>query len=241
MTIPAVQVTNVDFAYNGAEKILAHVNLTIEPGEFVGVIGPNGGGKTTLLKLLMGFLTPQAGEIRILGNEPQKNRRIIGYVPQFNLFDRDFPITVRKAVLMGRLQGNNIFKRFSKEDMRIVVESLAKMEVDNLLDKPLKELSGGQLQRVMIARALACSPKILLLDEPTANVDIHAEKGLFELLQNLKGQVTVLVVSHDIGFISKYVERVACVNCQLFVHDTMDLTPDALAKVYHIPVKAIHH
>lgn len=234
MTID-ISLQDVNFAYNSGPNVLDNINLEIVRGEFVGIVGPNGGGKTTLLKLIIGLLQPDKGKVVIT-----KNR--VGYVPQFSTFQNDFPISVAETVLMGRLGTNRAIGGYSKVDKQKMRETLAKLEIEALHNKPIDSLSGGQLQRVMVARALVCEPQILLLDEPTANVDVPAEKNIFDLLKMInKEGITILVVSHDIGFISQYIARVVCVNRELRCHPTSKLTPRLLQELYGMPVRVVRH
>lgn len=236
-----ISLENINFAYNHSPSILQNVNLQIANGEFIGIVGPNGGGKTTLLKLILGLLRPLSGTIKIFDQPLELARTMIGYVPQFSYFDRDFPISVEQVVLSGRLGKTNIFGKYNNKDKEIVCEILQQLEIMHLLKKSINELSGGQLQRVMIARALASEPKLLLFDEPTANIDIHAEKNIFDLLKVINKKITILLVSHDIGFISHYINKVVCVNTTVACHHTSELTPELIMTLYDIPIKAIRH
>lgn len=236
-----IKLQQVNFAYQAAQLALQEVDLEVTRGEFLGIIGPNGGGKTTLLRLLLGLLKPLSGVIDILGTKPGAANRQIGYVPQFTTFNLEFPISVLEVVLIGRLGKARSFFSYSKEDRVKALEVLQQLGIAECYKQPIATLSGGQLQRVMLARALVCEPKILLLDEPTANIDIHAEKNIFELLQAINSKVTILVVSHDLGFISKYIKRVACLNRKLICHDTFALTPEIIQQVYGIPIRVISH
>ncbi|MCV6638537.1 ABC transporter ATP-binding protein [Candidatus Albibeggiatoa sp. nov. NOAA] len=236
----AIQLDNVSFAYD-APTILENINLTIEIKEFLGIVGPNGGGKSTLLKIMLGLLKPTQGQALVFGESPAKQRINIGYVPQFANFPRHFPITVQETVLTGRLGVTRSWLGFSREDKAIAHEAMQTTHIADLAKRQIGQLSGGQLQRVLIARALACQPKILILDEPTANIDQRVEEDIFDLLKQLNQELTVIVVSHDIGFISAYVSRVACLNKTLLCHQTAPVTPQELEQLYHIPVRAIQH
>lgn len=238
---PVIVFDKVNFAYNADLIALQNSSFTIKAGEFLAVIGPNGGGKTTILKLIMGLLTPTAGEIKILGKSPRLVRNEIGYVPQFSTFNRDFPISVANTVLLGRLGSAKNFFGYSKEDKEIAHDFLVKLNIEHLAKRPIGSLSGGQLQRVLVARALASKPKLLLLDEPTANVDIHAEQSIFDLLSFLNHEVTIVLVSHDIGFVAQYIDRVLCVNKSVFCHNTAALTPELIEKLYGIKVHVVDH
>lgn len=237
-----IQLQQVDFSYQPTIPVLEQINLSIESGEFLGIIGPNGGGKTTLLKLILGLIQPTGGRITVLGNPPRKSRSKIGYVPQFKTFNLDFPISVLDIVLMGRLGQSASAVGFNKNDRQIAREILATLDIEPLEKKPIGTLSGGQIQRVMLARALTGKPDILLLDEPTANVDIHAEKNIFDFLKTLSQKgITILVVSHDIGFISPYIKRVACINKTLICHETQKLNAEFMQELYGFPIRAIKH
>lgn len=240
MKNPVIEIEKLSFSYNGS-AILRQVDLEVGRGEFLGIIGPNGGGKSTLLKLILGLLSPDQGHIKVLGTTPVRARRRIGYCPQYGSFERGFPITVSEAVHHARLRGWRPFQRLSEQDNEIVARAMADMGLSGKERTPIADLSGGQLQRVLIARALACEPEILLLDEPVAHVDPLGGAGLFEKLRELSEQLTILVVSHDIGFISSYVNRVACVNRTLDCHVTADITGEVMDRLYGDHVKIIDH
>ncbi len=238
--VPAIEVEGVDFAY-GATPVLENIHLTVEQGAFWGLVGPNGGGKSTLLKLILGLLRPARGRIRVLGLPPERARLEVGYVPQFATFRRDFPILVRAVVAMGRLGRAPVFGPWREGDRAAVARAMGEAEVEGLAQRPIGSLSGGQLQRVLVARALAAEPKILLLDEPTANIDQRGERDIFDLLRKLNERLTIVVVSHDIAFISQYVQQVACLNRTLLCHATDALSPELLERLYGAAVRAISH
>jgi zinc transport system ATP-binding protein len=221
---------NVSFAYHSV-PILENVNFVVDRGEFVTIVGPNGGGKTTLLKLLLGLLHPDAGEIRILGEKPEKSRFRIGYMPQHVFLDIKFPVTVLDVVLLGRL-GNRIGGRYTKKDRDMAELALNEVQLSHLSGTLFSEISGGQRQRVLIARALCIDPEVLLLDEPTANIDPEVEKNLLEILQELNKRMTILMVSHDIGFVSQVVERVICVNRRVVIHPTSEINGTLIKDIY---------
>jgi zinc transport system ATP-binding protein len=236
----AITVEAVSYDY-GDVPVLEGVDLRVAAGEFLGLVGPNGGGKSTLLKLILGLLTPKAGRITVLGESPAEGRRRVGYVSQFSAFSRDFPISVEHTVLMGRLGKTQALGGYRATDRRVAHRAMAQARVLEFRDRRLATLSGGQLQRVMIARALACEPEILVLDEPTANIDLRGEQDIFDLLGQLDDQPTILVVSHDIGFISQYVTRVACLNRTLVCHGTDTINGEIINKLYGSAVRMIHH
>ena len=237
--IPAIQCEQLSFSY-GEVPILTNVSFSIQKLDAVALVGPNGGGKSTLLKLILGLLTPQSGTIQILGTTPQQARKKIGYMPQYLQYDTSFPVSVMDVVLMGRA-GSTGLGRYSKEDRRVALQAMTELAVDGLAPRPFNSLSGGQRQRILIARALACEPEILLLDEPTANVDPGVELQFFEILKALANRVTVLTVSHDLGFVSQMVSRVFCVNRQVKIHPTSELTGEIIHEMYGGDVRMVRH
>lgn len=208
----AVEVDGIFFSYDSI-SVLEDATFSIKEKEFVAIFGPNGGGKTTLLHLLMGFLKPVRGKIRIFGRPPKSARDSIGWVPQNFHFDRNFPISVQEVVLGGRLR--HLGWRFKLSDHQIVKESLARVGMKDVLYSPFAALSGGQQQRVLIARALASHPSLLLLDEPTASVDHAAEKEIYNLLAELRNHMTILMVTHDLNRAVESVDRLICVQKQV--------------------------
>jgi len=235
-----INIDDVSFSYSNI-PVVRNVNLAIREGEFLGVIGPNAGGKSTLLKLILGLLQPDSGEITVFGKRPEKGRSRIGYVPQHPAFSRDFPINVRDAVLLGRLGETRWYGGYTQEDKEIAINALKAVEIDNIRNRTIDSLSGGQLQRVLIARALASRPDILILDEPTANIDVRAEEDIFGLLKQYNDHMTIIVVSHDIGFISGYVDRVACLNQTMLCHTTSEISGKTIEELYGAPVRMIQH
>jgi zinc transport system ATP-binding protein len=235
-----IAIHNVSFDY-GELPVLKAINLKVEAEEFLGLVGPNGGGKSTLLKIMLGLLSPRQGHVEVLGKPPKVGRLAVGYVPQFAAFRRDFPVSVEETVLMGRLGRTGLLGGYSREDRRIARQAMERTEVQALARRSVGTLSGGQLQRVLIARALATDPQILILDEPTANIDLRAETDIFDLLKDLNAHLTIVVVSHDIGFISQYVGQVACLNRTLLCHRTSGITGDVIEQLYGMPVRMINH
>jgi len=232
----AIEVEDLSFAYQD-HLVLRDVSFRIKTGEFIGIIGPNGGGKTTLLKLLMGSLMPQKGRIKVFGNAPQYFLEHISYVPQTVRFDKQFPISVLEVVLMGRLAYLPWYGWYNKEDLQIAREALARVKMSHLENRPFGTLSGGQAQRVLIARALASKPKLLLLDEPTASIDTQAQAEVYNILEELTGTMTILMVTHDLGVAIDRVEKVLCVQ-----NNVMLLTPQEVCEhfaigLYHTPLR----
>jgi zinc transport system ATP-binding protein len=234
-----VSLEHVDFAYNG-ELILRDVNLEIHDREMIGIIGPNGGGKTTLLRLILGLLEPNHGEILVFGEHPSKSSHRLGYVPQHAQFDARFPISVLDVVLMG-LAGKSGIGPFSKKKVLIAEEALETVDLLAHKNKPFAELSGGQRQRILIARALATAPDMLLFDEPTANVDTSAGEKLYHILEQLNEKMTILLVSHDIGFVRRQISSVICVNKNVVVHPTTELVGQNIIDLYGNDIAMIRH
>jgi len=235
-----IEIRNVWFSYD-EYPVLKDVDLDVQRGEFLAIIGPNGGGKTTLLKLILGILKPDRGHVRVFGDEPRKSASRIGYVPQETSLNRDFPITVFDVALMGKLGGDRTKRGDSKRERESVQESLRRVDMWKYRNRRIGELSGGQRQRVFIARALASEPEILFLDEPTASVDVEGQSSLYHFFNELNETVTIVVVSHDVNVLSSYVKSVACVNQRVFFHDESEITPEMLEQAYHCPVELIAH
>ncbi|MCY6371983.1 metal ABC transporter ATP-binding protein [Clostridium ganghwense] len=221
---------------------LKNINLEVKEKEFLAVLGPNGGGKSTLLKLILGFKEPKHGEIKVLQSVPKKTRSFIGYVPQFSKFDKSFPISVEDVILMGKLhKGFMPFYKFSQKDKENAYEIMKKLHIYHLKSRQIGQLSGGQLQRVLIARALTLEPKILLLDEPTASLDAQTKTEIYKLLKELNKEITIILVTHDIGVVSAYVTSIACINKELYYHGKAEMSNDVITKVYGCPVDLIAH
>ncbi len=226
-----VEIRNVWFGYH-ERKVLQDVSLDIRQGDFIAMIGPNGGGKTTLLKLMLGLLRPDSGSIRIMGRPAHKVSHHIGYVSQDVHINRSFPITAIDVVLMGMLEPKKRWVRNSAQDRREALKVLERMEVAAYASGKIDELSGGQRQRVFIARALVTKPKVLLLDEPTASIDARGQAEFYQMLKALNKDITILVVSHDLVAISTHVKSVACVNKRLHHHHQAEITWEMLEEMY---------
>ena len=240
MNRPVILLEHVTVRYDG-HMALEDVSLTVREGDFLGIIGPNGGGKTTLLKVILGLVVPERGRVEVLGGSPFETRHRIGYVPQAMDFDSDFPIQVIDVVRMGCLKYLTFGNGDSQKCERDVEGVMRQMGVWSLRDRQMGRLSGGERQRVLIARALVTDPEVLLLDEPTANVDSQFQSTIYEILSGLNERMTVCLVSHDIGVISSYVKKVACLNQRLFYHGEKELTEDILMETYRCPVDLIAH
>jgi zinc transport system ATP-binding protein len=243
-----IDIQALSFSY-GSLPTLSGIDLQVAEGEFLGIVGPNAGGKSTLLKLILGLLQPQSGNVKVLGSAPGAASRLLGYVPQYPSFPRDFPITVEQVVqlgCLGREHGGGRWQalwpgRVSSADRAAVRQALAEVEAGDIARRQIGSLSGGQLQRVLLARALVGEPRILILDEPTANIDQRLEGEIFDLLKAINARMTILVVSHDVAFISRYVSRVACVNRTLICHRTEAVDGAVIRELYGEDVRMIAH
>lgn len=238
--LPAIEVRGLWLSLGGW-NVLEAIDLTVKQGEFFGLIGPNGAGKTVLLRVLLGLLKPDRGSVRVLGKSPNAARGMVAYVPQHAAFDRRFPIRVLDVVLMGRLGRSRLLRPYTADDRRAARDALGKVGIADLERRQIGELSGGQLQRVLIARALALNARVLLLDEPTANLDSTVAANLYELLNQLAGELTIVLVDHDIGVMSRYVQSVGCLNRRLHHHHGAQPSQEILEKAYGYPVDVLVH
>jgi len=216
-----IDIKNLTFAYD-KETILEDIDLTVEERDFLAIIGPNGGGKSTLLKLILGINKIQKGSIQVLGNAPEKNLSHIGYVPQNTNVNTDFPIKVIEVVMMGHVGGKRPLFGYGKDETACAMGALAQVGMEEYANAKIGSLSGGQRQRVMIARALCANPKILLLDEPTSSIDVKGQREIYDLLKLLNQSITIIVVSHDISVILEYANKTAHINKTLSYHDISD-------------------
>lgn len=240
---PIIVMREVSFSYQRV-PILHRVNLEVYPNELITIVGPNGGGKTTLLKLILGLLRPTAGSLTVFGAPPEQARTMIGYTPQHVQFDPHFPITVKEVVLMGRLAPGGWRHQlgwYNRADQEQALQALQEVGMTDFTARPFYALSGGQRQRVLIARALACNPQLLLLDEPMANVDTTAEAKLMAILEKLRTRMAILMVSHDLGLVSNVVRRVICVNREVRLHATGELTAELLQDLYSCDLRVVLH
>ena len=235
-----VSLNNVSFSYNSV-PIVKDITFSIEQNDFLGIIGPNGGGKTTLLKILLGLIKPQKGTVKVFNKLPEQGRDLIGYIPQQFNFNLDFPINVLEIVLMGRLGKRGLYKKYSEEDIKISFEALKTVGMEKLKDRQIGELSGGQRQRVFLARALATQPKLLLLDEPMSSIDPKWQNSFYELLAKLKKKMAIVLVTHDISAVSVYVDKIACLNCELYYHGSTEKGIKHLENTYKCPIELIAH
>ena len=242
---PVVDLNDVWVRYNG-KVILETIYLQCFPAEILGIVGPNGGGKTTLLKVILGIIHPQRGTVRLFGQKPTKQARLeVGYLPQISQADRSFPVAVLDVVLMGLYSRVGIVRRLKRENRREAMELLSHVNMADHADKPFNLLSGGQQQRVNIARALASKPRLLILDEPSTGVDSVAQEDFYELLARFRDElgISVIMVSHDIGVITAHADHVACLNVQLHYHGEPDscFAPEIQQKTFGKNLRVMVH
>ena len=238
---PLLAVNNLWVRY-GTHTVLEDIELTIEgPGEILGIIGPNGSGKTTLLKAILGLVPISKGNISIDGKPPEKARRFIGYVPQYSQYDYDFPICVEDVVLTGRLKKAGLLRRYSQKDKSAVYDALKKVGMLDYKKSQIGALSGGQRQRVFIARALCNDPKFLLMDEPNTGLDAFMQDELYRLLEDLKKEMAIIVISHDIGAVSAHMDKIACMNRRLFFHDNKEMSRPDFISTYGCSIDLVAH
>jgi zinc transport system ATP-binding protein len=217
----AIEIKSLSFAYE-KQNVLENINLTVEEKDFLAIIGPNGGGKSTLLKLILGIYAHKTGSIKVLGKVPKKSLKQIGYVPQNTNVNTDFPIKVIEVVMMGHVDGKRPIFGYGKDEMLCAMGALKQVGMSDFSETKIGALSGGQRQRIMIARALCAHPQILILDEPTSSIDITGQREIYELLKTLNTYITVIVVSHDISVILEYANKAAHINKTLSFHDISD-------------------
>jgi zinc transport system ATP-binding protein len=234
MSNPLFEIKNMDLAYQ-KNLVLSNVSLSVFEHDFIGIIGPNGGGKTSLLNAILGLLKPQKGSIKY-----SFDKREIGYLPQGSQVDESFPITVKEVIASGLEHGLKFGNGTARSRKHKVEQALDAVGIKALHSRPIGELSGGELQRTLLARAIISSPRLLILDEPDTHVDNQFELELYALLKELNKNITILLVSHDIGIISPYIKTIACVNRDLHYHPTNEITEEQL-KVYNCPIEIIAH
>jgi len=217
----ALEIKDLSFAYEN-EFVLENINLTVQKKDFLAIIGPNGGGKSTLLKLILGIHPSKKGTVSVLNKAPKQSLTEIGYVPQNTNVNTDFPIKVIEVVMMGHVDGKRPLFGYGKDEILCAMGALTQVGMVDFAQTKIGSLSGGQRQRVMIARALCAHPQILILDEPTSSIDITGQREIYELLKELNTHITIIVVSHDISVILEYANKAAHVNKTLSYHDISD-------------------
>ncbi|TQD23921.1 metal ABC transporter ATP-binding protein [Methanolobus vulcani] len=235
-----IDLKDIWVSYDGV-RVLESVNLVVKDKDFLAIIGPNGGGKSTLLKVILGLIKPDKGSVSLLGGMPAKTRRYVGYVPQYHSSNLDFPVTVWDVVLMGRLNTKRPLQRYNDDDRNAATEALKTVGMLDLKDRQIGELSGGQKQRVFIARSLVNKPKLLLLDEPSTGIDSRMQKEFYELLNKLKSEIAIVMVTHDLSAVSVYVDKIGCLNRKFHYHDDKEISSHDLEVSYQCPVELIAH
>ena len=237
-----VDITNLTLGYEGKPNVLTDVSFSISPDDFLGIIGPNGGGKTTLLKAILGLIEPRSGSITYYDGEVRTGSLNIGYLPQINRIDKKFPISVSQVILSGLTPGKNIWRRYSSKERQKVVEVAERLGIEELLPRAIGELSGGQLQRVLLGRAIADNPKLIILDEPSTYVDKLFETNFYKLLGDINKEIAIVLVSHDVGTIISQVKNIACVNKGLHYHAGTDISQEWLLNAYDsCPIEILGH
>lgn len=236
-----VELKNLSAGYDNT-PVIKNVNLKIYQDDFIGIIGPNGSGKTTILKLILGIIKPLSGKIlyHFAGKESNSFKKHIGYLPQIKNFDSKFPISVKEIVLSGLMNKKGLFSRFSKEEKTLADNLMEKLNIFHLKNRTASQLSGGQMQRVFLARALISSPRLLVLDEPNTFVDKDFENNLYHLLQELNKEIAIVLVSHDLGTISSYIKSILCVNETVHYHESNEITNEMI-NAYKCPIELITH
>ncbi len=240
---PLIKIENVSFSYNRSDDnlVLKDVNLSVNQNDFIWIVGPNGGGKSTLLKIILGLIKPDKGNVSVFNERPVKARKRIGYMPQHVQLDLNFPVTVMDITLMGRLDKPIGIGPYSTEDKKAAIRALKQVSLFQHAKKSIKELSGGQVRRLLIARALACEPELLILDEPTANLDRVVEKDLFDIFKKLNEHLAIVMVSHDPAFVSEFVHNVVCVNQTVAIHPTSVMDSEFIGELYGTSMRVVRH
>ncbi|MFV0419526.1 MAG: metal ABC transporter ATP-binding protein [Dysgonomonas sp.] len=237
-----LEIKNLTVGYDDNPNVLKNVNLDIFQDDFLGIIGPNGGGKTTLLKTILGLVKPVSGNISFFKNNEKSDRINIGYLPQINQIDKKFPISVYDVILSGLTMKHSIFSSYTKDQKKQVEKIAEQMGLENLVDKPIGALSGGQLQRTLLGRAIIDKPDLLVLDEPNSYVDKRFETNFYKILEEINKNTAIILVSHDVGTVISLVKNIACVNEGLHYHSGSNITTDWLEKSYSsCPIEIVGH
>lgn len=234
-----IEIKHLSAAYGG-NRVLRDINLTVYEQDFLGIIGPNGGGKTTLIKTILGLHPKQEGDIRFFQGEQESNITL-GYLPQYSSIDRKFPISVHETILSGLSSQKTLTSRFTSEHHQRVKEVVQQMGLEAVKDRPIGALSGGQLQRVLLGRAIVSDPNLVILDEPSTYIDQRFEAKLYELLTEINRRCAIILVSHDIGTVLQNVKSIACVNETLDYHPDTQISGEWLEKNFHCPIELLGH
>lgn len=235
-----IQITNLDAAYDG-KTVLSQVNLTVYERDFLGIIGPNGGGKTTLIKCILGLHKPEQGNIRFFEDGKEISEINMGYLPQYNSIDRKFPISVYEVILSGLSKQKTLFQKYNKEHHEQVRHIITRMGLEGLEKRSIGQLSGGQLQRTLLGRALVSNPEVVILDEPNTYIDKKFEARLYSLLEEINRERAIILVSHDIGTVLKNVKTIACVNETVHYHPHTEVPSEWLEEHFGCPIEMLGH
>lgn len=235
-----IQITNLDAAYDG-KTVLSQVNLTVYERDFLGIIGPNGGGKTTLIKCILGLHKPEQGNIRFFEDGKEISEINMGYLPQYNSIDRKFPISVYEVILSGLSKQKTLFQKYNKEHHEQVRHIITRMGLEGLEKRSISQLSGGQLQRTLLGRALVSNPEVVILDEPNTYIDKKFEARLYSLLEEINRERAIILVSHDIGTVLKNVKTIACVNETVHYHPHTEVPSEWLEEHFGCPIEMLGH
>jgi len=227
--VKAIEINDLSFSYDNTD-VLQNINLDIDKNEFVAIIGPNGGGKSTLLKLILGLLKPKNGKVLIYDKNPNNMKEQIGYMPQQFIQNKTFPITITQIVMSGLLNKKNFLFSYSKSEKQKALNALEMVGLIDFADNKIDTLSGGQIQRVFLARAIICDPKILILDEPTSNIDPQGEYEIFKLLKEFNKTMTVIVVSHDLSMLMDFATKAIFINKTAIIHEKLNITKEQVSK-----------
>ncbi|WP_102407358.1 metal ABC transporter ATP-binding protein [Parabacteroides bouchesdurhonensis] len=235
-----IEIKDVTAGY-GPKIVLKDITLDVRQDDFLGIIGPNGGGKTTLLKLILGLLTPKSGSIRFFRNGQEVSSLKTGYLPQMNNIDKKFPISVKEVIASGLAAQKPLFKKYNREQNERIEQVIGQMGLEDLATRPIGELSGGQLQRVLLGRSIVSRPQLLILDEPNSYVDKRFESRFYQLLEEINKESAIILVSHDIGTVLTMVKNIACVNETLHYHPGADVSEEWLGEKYACPIELVGH
>ena len=235
-----IQINGLSAGYDG-KTVLHQVDLTVYEKDFLGIIGPNGGGKTTLIKCILGLHQPSEGSIRFYKNGQEIPDMNMGYLPQYNTIDKKFPISVYEVILSGLSKQKSIFRRYSKEQHELVRQMIARMGLEGMEERSIGSLSGGQLQRALLGRALVSNPEVVILDEPNTYIDKRFEAKLYSLLEEINKERAIILVSHDIGTVLKNVKTIACVNETVHYHPHTEVPTEWLEEHFGCPIEMLGH
>jgi zinc transport system ATP-binding protein len=235
-----IEIKNVTAAYGG-KTALRNVTVNLYEGDFLGIIGPNGGGKTTLLKIALGLLPAVSGSVRFYKGGKDALSLKMGYLPQMNQIDKKFPVSVKDVVASGLVSEKRLFRSFDAKQHERINDVIKQMGLEELSARPIGELSGGQLQRVLLGRSIVSCPDVLILDEPSSYVDKRFESHFNHLLEEINRESTIILVSHDIGTVLSMVKNIACVNETLHYHAGIDVSEDWLGEAYACPIDLVGH